>query len=140
GSEWVCLVKLWIAIERELGFPTEGKALSSKDRPKAIHDWIQRARSIKYSPSIKPDSFGKQWWKWWSNLQPAWRETSKGEIIARNQDISGNWESLKIGGKNGIVAVVITLGWWGAVLDTIARDKSEWNAHLGMRFLLSVDA
>jgi hypothetical protein len=38
---------------------------------------------------------------------------------------------LKIGGKNGIVAVVITLGWWGAVLDTIARDKLEWNAALG---------
>ncbi|KAF9513521.1 hypothetical protein BS47DRAFT_1296087, partial [Hydnum rufescens UP504] len=93
--------------------------LSSKDCPKAIHDWIQQARSIKYSPSIKPDSFGKQWWKWWSNLQPAWRETSE-----------GNWESLKIGGKNRIVAVVITLGWWGAVLDTIAGDKSEWNAAL----------
>jgi hypothetical protein len=56
---------------------------------------------------------------------------SEGEIIAQNQDVSGNWESLKIGGKNRIVVVVITLGWWGAVLDTIAGDKLEWNAALG---------
>jgi hypothetical protein len=35
---------------------------------------------------------------------------------------------LKIGGKNGIIAVVITLCWWGAVVDAVGKDKSEWNA------------
>jgi hypothetical protein len=65
------------------------------------------------------------WWKWWSNLQPEWREKSPQGIVVCNHEISGNWASLKVGGKNGIVTVMMSLGWWGAVAK---GDSAEWIA------------
>jgi hypothetical protein len=71
---------------------------------------------------INPDTFGKQWWKWWRNLQPVWR---KNLLMGQIPEEPGSWACLKIGGNNGVVTVVITLSWWG---DYAGENKSEWNA------------
>ncbi|KAG6807322.1 hypothetical protein H0H92_008002 [Tricholoma furcatifolium] len=69
---------------------------------------------------------------WWKSLQPDFRSSSDvlpapsydppaaGEVDA--------WVSLRKGGPNGLVAILILLNWWGLALcdDKPAEARSFW--------------
>lgn len=65
------------------------------------------------------------WWKWWDSEQPAWRLRSKlGEL---SQGGTGDASSAYCCGQNGLIEFVMTLGWWGATIDTNrAREQPDW--------------
>ncbi|KAF9513001.1 hypothetical protein BS47DRAFT_1273544, partial [Hydnum rufescens UP504] len=118
GPQWGALINMWLELEETLGFPLEGKALSNQNHPKSITDWIQCAqcRREKFKPSINPKVFGVQWWKWWSTLQPAWRNKSPDGIVLAGQNVVSDWTCLMLGRKNGILAIMISLQWWREAL------------------------
>ncbi|KAJ7909805.1 hypothetical protein B0H13DRAFT_1616253 [Mycena leptocephala] len=54
------------------------------------------------------DAFGEQWWAWWIDINPAWRQTA----LPMSRDGDGSWTSLDFAGPNGFLNVLMCLKWW----------------------------
>lgn len=68
-------------------------------------------------PSLR-STYPKEWAKWWSGLQPTWRQ-GDGELPpAQYICDEGDWGPLRNSGKNGLGLVVLSLVWWGRELGT----------------------
>ncbi|KAJ7441814.1 hypothetical protein B0H11DRAFT_2251877 [Mycena galericulata] len=83
--------RLWrgCAMPYLTGVRSQTRSHSAKQRPKQVGDWIQRARN--YTPTIEDtDEYAKQWWAWWIDINPAWRE--KKRPMLRDRD--ARWESM----------------------------------------------
>ncbi|KAJ7855457.1 hypothetical protein B0H14DRAFT_2353211, partial [Mycena olivaceomarginata] len=78
----------------------------AKKRPKAVGDWVGRARN--YTPEIKDaDEFGEGFWVWWVDINSAWRGTSR--PMAREEGQS--WAYMDFKGQNGFLNVLMVLKW-----------------------------
>ncbi|KAF9472819.1 hypothetical protein BDN70DRAFT_763239, partial [Pholiota conissans] len=112
GPEWQELLELWKNFEVKENYRHVAK-LGNSHRPISIKDWIQRGRSPVWRPVIaKPANYGKEYMRWWTLLQPAWRLSSRGSIIFN--EIDGDWESLRRPGVNGLLSVLASLFHWGS--------------------------
>lgn len=83
-------------------------------------------------PKIKsPIAYGKTWLKWWTVIQPDWRDVGSWPFPQDAEEIEG-WGKLLYGGKDGIFVVVMSLGWWthaekpsgDSILDDAIDDVS----------------
>jgi hypothetical protein len=54
------------------------------------------------------NTFGKQWWSWWIDINPAWRQTT----LPMSRNVNGPWTSLDCLGPNGFLNVLMCLKWW----------------------------
>ncbi|KAJ7462649.1 hypothetical protein B0H11DRAFT_1735123, partial [Mycena galericulata] len=95
-----------------------GKGHPAKKRPTEIGDWVQRAR-IKPPAIAEPEEFGKQWWVWWIDINPAWRRT--GTPMLRDRD--GPWGCMDYYGQNAFLNVLMGLKWWR---DALGKASKEW--------------
>lgn len=122
GGEWGLLVAAWARYENEGGLPL-GLKLGTKNRPVAVKDWIQRARSPSWRPTIVSiSSYAAEFTLWWQGLQPEWRILKGGRLL---RVAGGDWQVLKRPGVNGLVSVMAGLFFWGfEVCDS--SNKSEW--------------
>ncbi|KAJ7204378.1 hypothetical protein GGX14DRAFT_320084, partial [Mycena pura] len=114
GKEWQDIVGLWFLREEENGFSPRQKFLLAKLRPKQIGEWVGRARSQRYNPSIKNAArFGESVWTWWQHVYPAWTEqggkVEKREVSAVEAD---EWRTLDVSSQNGFINVLVCLRWW----------------------------
>lgn len=117
GDEWSALVGLWEAFEVREGF-TAPLNLSPKGRPPCVSDWIKRARSPAYRPTLSNlDNFERGFTEWWESLQPGWRRSPDG--LTRE---AGDLEAVRKPGVNGLLSVLAALFFWGAQSDPMARD------------------
>lgn len=67
-------------------------------------------------PALTRSTYPKQWAKWWSGLQPSWRQ-GDGELPpAQYVSDQGVWGPLRNCGKNGLGMVLLSLVWWGRAL------------------------
>ncbi|KAJ7256398.1 hypothetical protein C8J57DRAFT_1075057, partial [Mycena rebaudengoi] len=106
-----------------------GANISSKERPKAVKDWMVRVRHWHVVQELgtlgtqsEEGSFVDQWWKWWRMLQPEERETFGGMLTSPE---SAEWGTMaKLCGWNGLLQVMATLLWWGEAEGT--NDRSYW--------------
>ena len=123
---WKSLVQVWADFERKEGNQASS-VLGSAHRPAVVRDWIQRARSTLYRPTIKSTSdFQVAFMKWWEGLQPDWRLSTSGEIIASN--LKGDWGGLRRAGRNGLLSVIAALFFWGFSLKKVTNaDWAGWN-------------
>ena len=98
-------------------------------RPEEFIMWFKHAR-----PNTTPDigsvrGFEKRWIRWWSAIQPEWRDTEVWPF--RQEDTTGqrDWGNLPNGGKLGLILVVTSLGWWIHVKnrseDLAAQDSED---------------
>ncbi|KAF9471528.1 hypothetical protein BDN70DRAFT_776825, partial [Pholiota conissans] len=111
GPEWQELVCKWAALEVKENY-VEVVKLKSTHRPISVKDWIQRGRSPTWRPVIRSIvNYGKEYTKWWTALQPAWRLSSDGMISFASMD--GDWEPLRRPGLNGLLSVLCSLFHWG---------------------------
>ncbi len=120
GSEWEKLIDTWLEFEGQSSF-TGSDYLTANSRPRAITDWIQRARAPNYRPVIKSVSkFAESFAAWWSTMQPSWR-------VANSRDeLSGDWEKIRRPGVNGLLSVMAALFFWGdAMKNTEAASNNE---------------
>ncbi|KAF9506636.1 hypothetical protein BS47DRAFT_1304991, partial [Hydnum rufescens UP504] len=106
------------------------KRLPAKGRPIAIGDWLQCARSLTWFPDLSKPSLlqahANSWWTWWIVCQPSWRVANLDRNGFRPSNGKGNWSSLRISGKNGLVLHIMALGWWGnAALNNVA-EMEKW--------------
>lgn len=77
--------------------------------------------------------FGSSWWAWWESLQPAWRNRdvenpSRFRRDAYPKGTSGEWETLRHPGQNGVLSLVASLYWWGKRLspESDVKIRESW--------------
>ncbi|KAJ7504122.1 hypothetical protein B0H11DRAFT_2221569 [Mycena galericulata] len=118
GEAWLALVDKWWAREERNGFEGTTRSHATKKRPKQVGEWIQRARN--YTPSIEDtNEYAKQWWAWWVDINPAWREEKR--PMLRNRE--GPWECMDYNGQNGFLNVLMSLKWWR---DSMPEASKDW--------------
>lgn len=122
GGEWGVLVAAWGHFECRSGF-SGGLKLGTKNRPAAVKDWIQRARSPSWRPTIRSvSSYGTDFTLWWQGMQPEWRILRGGKLL---RVAGGDWEVLNRPGVNGLLSIMAGLFFWGfEVCDS--SNKGEW--------------
>jgi hypothetical protein len=89
--------------------------LASENRPDEVRDWFQHGRKWGAMPDISADiiaRYEKQWWLWWTGLQPSWRGTNPSALTRKVPRGYNDWSAIRKGGQNGIFVVILTLGWW----------------------------
>lgn len=123
GEEWTRTLECWGRLESEAGYAGNLK-LGTKGRPDAIKDWIQRARSTTWRPTIRdPKVFGSQVSGWWLSLQPDWRIEEGGGF---SRTLDGDFEDLRRPGINGLLSIIAGLFFWGNSLQDEARSNEAW--------------
>jgi hypothetical protein len=65
--------------------------------------------------------------KWWTALQPSWRQKLVDGALATNIPADEKWEGLSKGGTAGIYTVIVALSWWIKVVPATA-DGDAWVA------------
>ncbi|KAF9550943.1 hypothetical protein CPC08DRAFT_647741, partial [Agrocybe pediades] len=113
GLEWVGLINVWSNFEaRHFNSVEKHANLPAKNRPRAVRDWIQRARVPNWRPVIKNlDNFKNDVLGWWSFLQGA--------------DASG----VPRPGVNGNLSLLAALFFWGeemAKTGGTVEQKAKW--------------
>ncbi|PPQ81535.1 hypothetical protein CVT26_011043 [Gymnopilus dilepis] len=119
---WQLMTAEWVRFEKIHDFRQSGK-FKSTSRPRAIGDWIKRARASSYKPTVDVNEFQKDFWEWWSNLQPEWRSIWDGDAP---QQVRGGWTELDVSGVNGFPSVVAALYFWGLALGKEWRTSPSW--------------
>lgn len=95
-------------------------------RPSYVKDWIQTSRNVRFKPKhMDAKQYKSSWWKWWCSEQPAWRLRSEsGELC---QGGVGDASTTRRCGQNGLIDFIMTLGWWGTVIDKDGTDEQvDW--------------
>ncbi|KAJ2921352.1 hypothetical protein H1R20_g15743, partial [Candolleomyces eurysporus] len=139
------VVASWEKLEETLsyGISAKGSLPMAGLRPTEWRSWTSKGRMgrrvYEQVPVIDPSDaaeFGLTVLKWWSAMQPAFRQNTQGLMplpaYATPGSTSDQWSSLRKGGPNGIVSVVTLLAWWGLAAKEVpefAKDsRSEWKA------------
>ncbi|KAK7017061.1 SERTA domain-containing protein 3 [Paramarasmius palmivorus] len=115
------LLRLYLRIDGAANFQGDGR-LPSYRRPDCIGAWIARARAPKYRPDMSDlAGFYEDFLVWFKFCMPEWRkDEGKGIRLTRNPN--GDWESLRITGRNGIVSFIPVVFWWWHALQSCPAD------------------
>lgn len=129
GPEWAVLVRNWARFEALEGFKATSN-LSATDRPVAVKDWIQRARSPAWRPVIvNTEGYGIQFSKWWTSLQPEWRLSEDGAVLLQTDE--AEWECIRKAGPNGLLSVMAALFFWGSAVQGKRGRDAQWLQAVG---------
>lgn len=71
-------------------------------------------RKLQKIPAIKSTAaFVKNWWLWWTQLQPSWREHDLEGRPILDGIVGGGWgKNLCRPGNNGVLLLLLSLVWW----------------------------
>ncbi|KAL1690226.1 hypothetical protein GGG16DRAFT_103236 [Schizophyllum commune] len=139
GLEFARAVTVYLALERSLGFPilNHGRlVLAGSIRPSIYRDWVVERRDFDRVVDIgEPRAFGAKWWTWWEAMQPPLRVSPAGDLLAVDAvaaEVShlAEWGHLKkCCGRDGLVQFLLTLVWWGDMVN----DPDRRVAHAAQR-------
>ncbi|KAH6886030.1 hypothetical protein BKA70DRAFT_1236758 [Coprinopsis sp. MPI-PUGE-AT-0042] len=82
--------------------------------PAEVGSWMKRHHKAGTPKDVDATAFGPRLLAWWHSLQPDERlQSSSSPASYKREGLeAGIWESLRKGGANGLVLIVISLGWW----------------------------
>ncbi|KAJ3777639.1 hypothetical protein FB446DRAFT_629802, partial [Lentinula raphanica] len=101
--------------------------LKAAGRPSVISWWFRNRKPVSREPPDElfgtVDGFSAQWWKWWSLINPTWRErdNATGRLIINESD-HGDWSDIIRPGQCGILTVLMCLFWWHQRLPEPSPD------------------
>ncbi|KAJ7074819.1 hypothetical protein B0H15DRAFT_806620 [Mycena belliarum] len=133
GIGWAAVVSNFFDFEGVHGYGTDGAQISTKGRPRAVKEWIARARNWNAKPALGrigaqglPGTFAGSWWVWWKGLQPPEREEVRGGLSC---PVGADWSAMaELHGNNGLLQIMLCLLWWGdQVVDANPFTKNEWS-------------
>jgi hypothetical protein len=123
GGLYERMLEAFVELEKSREFKQGGSGLPTVGRPSQVSDWIKdgRGRSLPVRPIHNLEKFEKEWWVWWTALQPEWRGAWRGRPQTEGAVREGaEWGKLGNPGQNGILSVVAALYWWACAEK--ARD------------------
>ncbi|KAJ7055000.1 hypothetical protein C8F01DRAFT_947262, partial [Mycena amicta] len=105
----------FFALEAAYGFANGSGRVSAEGRPIQLHYWIQHKRVPKPDLCAIKDTaaFSKEYWGWWTGIQPSWREVTKEGRPGSAERNGESWGGLIVPGHNGMLGAVAMLCWWG---------------------------
>ncbi|KAH8102761.1 hypothetical protein DFH11DRAFT_1735400 [Phellopilus nigrolimitatus] len=109
------------------------KRISKQGRPKAVDDWLKRARNYNKLPEVPPAiEYSAVWELWYKNLQPPGprRSSDTFPLPQGDPDTDADWSNLKTGGANGFFIVLMTLAFWTVGVQTEA-DTDRYKSAVG---------
>jgi hypothetical protein len=84
------------------------------------HSWKHLEDEV---PIGNINAYIASWWAWWKNVNPGWHTTAEGGCLQAGGQ--GNWNCLHIPGPNGLLMILLALGWWFSKIDESARVTWE---------------
>ncbi|KAI0743719.1 hypothetical protein C8Q80DRAFT_1272367 [Daedaleopsis nitida] len=135
-SAWQEVVDIWLELDRKMHFQEKAR-LTAEHRPPAIGWWISRGRKYEACkmPAIDITEHSAAWQKWWTHLQPEWRQ-EQGEWPLSTTDspegcaVRDGWDSLLVAGPNGMFIPLISAAWWLRAMDSNDPNKAVVVAEL----------
>ncbi|KAL4262140.1 hypothetical protein AB1N83_009759 [Pleurotus pulmonarius] len=126
GGDWMDAVGIWANMEQS-AIPSEKQLrFSTSNRPPQVARWFAYGRLYTTDPNI-PDivKYENSLLAWWLFLQPEWR-TSEGPLPLALYDApeGSNWASLNKTGPDGLLLVMMSFAWWGAIVG----ETTSWLA------------
>ncbi|KAH9885592.1 hypothetical protein C8Q73DRAFT_624379, partial [Cubamyces lactineus] len=114
---WSRVVEAWVNFEKSGTFDNKvSLRLPCKHRPEEIKHWISRGRRYDRLPIVKSTAqYASAWKAWWISMQPLCRMPEGGAAWPPRSitpKAAGQWDSLRVGGTNGIFIVVVSLAIW----------------------------
>ncbi len=121
------LLHSYAQLESQLLFIGPQKGLPPTSRPCILSKWVSRGHmrkgnSMPVLTEIKIDDFKTEWSAWWKLMQPDWREESNDGGWERGM-YGDDWGSLRVGGPNGWLGVVMCLFWWGTAVGKMENEE-----------------
>ena len=58
-----------------------------------------------------PKEYGDFWNAWWWSMQPSWKDPES-PFDLPSEALAASWSHLLCGGPNGLLLVILALGWW----------------------------
>lgn len=116
-------------LHNPISLQTKKKKLANRLRPECVTSWLQKQRSVRFTPKIPSiATLADSWWAWWQANQPEWRaQSSDGTLL---QTSGGDTSSIRVGGQAGILEFIMVLAWWGALIPhpdpSEMADTSRW--------------
>ncbi|KAI5890880.1 uncharacterized protein SCHCODRAFT_02734338 [Schizophyllum commune H4-8] len=117
---WRTVVATWWVLEKHDEFKKDKRVPANGCRPKEIGEWIKRARMTTFAPQVPantpPEDFLDDWkasiWRWWSSLNPQWRQRNTDGKVGKGRGTAGDWLCLHYPGLNGHLSVLKGVKWW----------------------------
>ncbi|RDX39964.1 hypothetical protein OH76DRAFT_1423985 [Lentinus brumalis] len=120
GPIWDHCIATWVEIERFAQFKTRGALQNpTEGRPLEVAAWMKRARKLVDFPIKDVDKFAAAWLTWWKSNKPVAQDTDN---VRANWD----WGVLNVSGPNGILLFMLSLAWWGAVVEHTQGYQGKW--------------
>jgi hypothetical protein len=125
GEEWTNLVEDWGRFEAQEQYVEVGR-VASRFRPDIVTRWISGGCKAAWRPDISNVKvFEKEFNAWWIHLQPDWR-IAGGKLLYGSNDPDGDWDCLRLPGKNGLQSVLAGLFYWGIASQKKAVHQKVW--------------
>ncbi|KAJ7059031.1 hypothetical protein C8F01DRAFT_1255447 [Mycena amicta] len=128
GKGFNAVIEAFLELHRSYGWINGSGYLPTEHRPKQVSKWIQNHRVAKpaYCSIGNATVYAKQWWAWWTGMQPEWRgRTVDGKPGDGNPE-GESWDGLYVSGMNGMLNVVVSLYWWGCHEKSRGLHSQEW--------------
>lgn len=124
GEAWALCITQWVELEKVLNYGVQQNTRwNVTNRPVEFGPWLKWGRQYTKSPDIRDaEDYASRLLSWWHQLQPGWR---RGTGTLPHHQYNGNWDTLRKGGKNGMLTVLIMFTWWGRCA---AIDWQAWTA------------
>ncbi|KAJ7803804.1 hypothetical protein B0H14DRAFT_3486976 [Mycena olivaceomarginata] len=132
GLQWALCVQKFLEFEAAWGFTECTYQMAKKNWLGQIGGWLSRGRKWTLPPTLG-ETLGTRkneelwvggWWKWWNGLQPNERVALENGELSRPEE--ADWSAMAaMHGKNGILQVMATLGWWGEVAQKRSAEEKD---------------
>ncbi|KAF9035674.1 hypothetical protein BDZ89DRAFT_928156, partial [Hymenopellis radicata] len=149
SPEWYDLLNVWTRVEGLAQFRLGTVILGGHSdlRPMALTEWVNTKRKqpiVIEKKNLK--SFASEFWAWWIDLQPEWRDVAglQGPLTSTHRSAPNgrSWGVLSDAkGRNRMVSVIACLAWWGVhhvVESGPAALRAQWrDAVEDVRYVLN---
>ncbi|KAK7024184.1 SERTA domain-containing protein 3 [Paramarasmius palmivorus] len=121
------VVSQWLRLEAANTYDSPTR-LSTQGRPRAVADWIARARSPIWRPVLssidKLDDYNGQFVAWLKACSPAWRQSDEDgiEMLRRSGQ---DWSCMECFGPNGIANFMAALSWWKEAVEHLPYNTAR---------------
>ncbi|KAJ3755274.1 hypothetical protein EV360DRAFT_86057 [Lentinula raphanica] len=119
--EWNKTLQALVTLERSYDFDDPSGRTASFSAAKGVRpslvEWFFKNRknveaTLKHDFDITAKKLGEDIGKWWSVINPEWRERDRENRIVPGGEGEGTWDGVHKPGQCGMITVLVCIRWW----------------------------